>query len=120
MSIKDGGFSQVDLLQDVDAYNISRLYNLADTRLYAAFEDYYNVSKHYKRRYHIFKQQLLKEFDEDSIYEVALIFARQNIFILSSGFGAAFGTFHKEFIEIVAHAFEDKIEIQISIEKYTA
>ena len=32
MSIKDGGFSQVDLLQDVDAYNISRLYNLADTK----------------------------------------------------------------------------------------
>lgn len=120
MSIKDGGFSQVDLLQDVDAYNISRLYNLADTRLYAAFEDYYNVSKHYKRRYHIFKQQLLKEFDEDSIYEVALIFARQNIFILSSGFGAAFGKFHEEFIEIVAHAFEDKIETQISIEEYTA
>ena len=55
MSIKDGGFSQVDLLQDVDAYNISRLYNLAETKLYAAFEDYYNVSKHYKRRYHIFK-----------------------------------------------------------------
>ena len=33
MSIKDGGFSQVDLLQDVDAYNISRLYNLAETKL---------------------------------------------------------------------------------------
>lgn len=93
---------------------------MADTRLYAAFEDYYNVSKHYKRRYHIFKQQLLKEFDEDSIYEVALIFARQNIFMLSSGFGAAFGKFHEEFIEIVAHAFEDKIETQISIEEYTA
>ena len=41
MSIKDGGFSQVDLLQDVDAYNISRLYNRADTKLYVAFEDYY-------------------------------------------------------------------------------
>lgn len=38
MSIKDGGFSQVDLLQDVDAYNISKVYNLADTKLYAAFE----------------------------------------------------------------------------------
>ena len=87
MSIKDGGFSQVDLLQDVDAYNISRLYNLADTRLYAAFEDYYNVSKHYKRRYHIFKQQLLKEFDEDSIYEVAFRYLPdKNIFILSSGY----------------------------------
>ena len=59
MSIKDGGFSQVDLLQDVDAYNISRLYNLAETKLYAAFEDYYNVSKHYKRRYHIFKPKIL-------------------------------------------------------------
>ena len=120
MSIKDGGFSQVDLLQDVDAYNISRLYNLADTKLYAAFEDYYNVSKHYKRRYHIFKQQLLKEFDEDSIYVVALRFAKQKIKLLSWGFGKAFGKFNEEFIEIVAHAFEDKIETQISIEEYTA
>ena len=120
MSIKDGGFSQVDLLQDVDAYNISRLYNLADTRLYAAFEDYYNVSKHYKRRYHIFKQQLLKEFDADSIYAVAFRFAKQEIPILSGLFGLAFGKFNEEFIEIVAHAFEDKIKTQISIEEYTA
>ena len=120
MSIKDGGFSQVDLLQDVDAYNISRLYNLADTKLYAAFEDYYNVSKHYKRRYHIFKQQLLKEFDEDSIYAVAFRFAKQEITILSGLFGLAFGKFNEEFIEIVAHAFEDKIKTQISIEEYTA
>ena len=120
MSIKDGGFSQVDLLQDVDAYNISRLYNLADTKLYAAFEDYYNVSKHYKRRYHIFKQQLLKEFDEDSIYAVAFRFAKQEIPILSGLFGLAFGKFNEEFIEIVAHAFEDKIETQISIEEYTS
>lgn len=120
MSIKDGGFSQVDLLQDVDAYNISKVYNLADTKLYAAFEDYYNVSKHYKRRYHIFKQQLLKEFDEDSIYAVAFRFAKQEITILSGLFGLAFGKFNEEFIEIVAHAFEDKIETQISIEEYTA
>ena len=120
MSIKDGGFSQVDLLQDVDAYNISKVYNLADTKLYAAFEDYYNVSKHYKRRYHIFKQQLLKEFDEGSIYAVAFRFAKQEITILSGLFGLAFGKFNEEFIEIVAHAFEDKIKTQISIEEYTA
>lgn len=120
MSIKDGGFSQVDLLQDVDAYNISKVYNLEDTKLYAAFEDYYNVSKHYKRRYHIFKQQLLKEFDGDSIYAVAFRFAKQEITILSGLFGLAFGKFNEEFIEIVAHAFEDKIETQISIEEYTA
>ena len=120
MSIKDGGFSQVDLLQDVDAYNISKVYNLADTKLYAAFEDYYNVSKHYKRRYHIFKQQLLKEFDADSIYAVAFRFAKQEITILSGLFGLALGKFNEEFIEIVAHAFEDKIETQISIEEYTA
>ena len=111
MLIKDGGFSQVDLLQDVDAYNISRLYNLADTKLYAAFEDYYNVSKHYKRRYHIFA---------DSIYAVAFRFAKQEITMLSWLFGLAFGKFNEEFIEIVAHAFEDKIETQISIEEYTS
>ena len=67
-----------------------------------------------------FKQQLLKEFDEDSIYVVALRFAKQKIKILSWGVGKAFVKFHEEFIEIVAHAFEDKIETQISIEKYTA
>ena len=120
MSIKDGGFRLVDLLQDVDAYNISKVYNLADTKIYAAFEDYYNVSKHYKRRYHIFKQQLLKEFDADSIYAVAFRFAKQEITILSGLFGLALGKFNEEFIEIVAHAFEDKIETQISIEEYTA
>lgn len=112
---------KIDFLErDVDAYNISRLYNLADTKLYAAFEDYYNVSKHYKRRYHIFKQQLLKEFDADSIYAVAFRFAKQEITMLSWLFGLAFGKFNEEFIEIVAHAFEDKIETQISIEEYTA
>lgn len=111
-----GRFSQVDLLQDVDAYNIARVYNLADTKIHAAFEDYYNVSKHYKRRYHIFKQQLLKEFDKDSIYEVVLPFARQKMMPLSW----AFGEFNQEFAEVVAHAFEDKIETQIEIEEYTS
>ena len=40
--------------------------------------------------------------------------------MLSWLFGLAFGKFNEEFIEIVAHAFEDKIETQISIEEYTA
>lgn len=120
MLVKDGRFSQVDLLQDVDAYNIARVYNLADTKIHAAFEDYYNVSKHYKRRYHIFKQQLLKEFDKDSIYEVVLPFARQKMIPLSWAFGVAFGEFNQEFAEVVAHAFEDKIETQIEIEEYTS
>lgn len=67
-----------------------------------------------------FKQQLLKEFDADSIYAVAFRFAKQEITMLSWLFGLAFGKFNEEFIEIVAHAFEDKIETQISIEEYTA
>ena len=67
-----------------------------------------------------FKQQLLKEFDADSIYAVAFRFAKQEITMLSWLFGLAFGKFNEEFIEIVAHAFEDKIETQISIEEYTS
>ena len=78
------------------------------------------MSKHYKRRYHIFKQQLLKEFDADSIYAVAFRFAKQEITILSGLFGLALGKFNEEFIEIVAHALEDKIEKQISIEEFSA
>lgn len=46
--------------------------------------------------------------------------AKQEITMLSWLFGLAFGKFNEEFIEIVAHAFEDKIETQISIEEYTS
>lgn len=116
MSTKDGGFGQVDLLQDIDAYNIARIYNLADTKIYVAFEDYYNISKHYKHRFHIFKQQLLKEFNMVSICAVALVFTRQNIKMLSLAFGKAFGSFDTEYAEVVAQAFENKIEQQIKME----
>ncbi len=67
MLVKGGRFGQVDLLQDVDDYNIARVYNQA-----------------------------------------------------SWAFGAAFGEFNQEFAEVVAHAFEDKIETQIEIEEYTS
>ena len=39
---------------------------------------------------------------------------------LSWAFGVAFGEFNQEFAEVVAHAFEDKIETQIEIEEYTS
>ena len=59
---------------------------------------------------------MLKEFDADSIYAVAFRFAKQEITILSGLFGLALGKFNEEFIEIVAHAFEVKIESHFSIE----
>lgn len=116
MGVKDAGFSQVDLLQDIDAYNIARIYNLGSTKIHAAFEDYYNVSKHYKKRYSIFKQHLLEEFGTDSIYEAVLPFTSGDIKLLSWAFGFAFGNFSNEYSEVVAHALEDKIESLIVTE----
>ena len=45
MAVKNAGFGQIDLYQDVDAYNISRIYNLSSMKIHNAFNDYYNVSK---------------------------------------------------------------------------
>lgn len=116
MSPKSAGFSQIDLLQDVDAYNISRIYGLGSKKIYLALHDYYNVSAKYKKRYTIFKQLLLEEFNAGSIYDVVMPFSSGSIFPLSEGFEYAFGEFEKEYADEMAKAFEEKIESLIAKE----
>lgn len=115
--LNHAGFSQVDLLQDIDAYNIARTCDLASKPLHEVLNDYYNVSKKYKNRYSIFKKELLEEFDANSIKEVVLPFSNQDKFLFASIFGRAFGKFSKNYSEVVAEAFEEKIEELIATEQ---
>ena len=119
MAVKNAGFGQIDLYQDVDAYNISRIYNLSSMKIHNAFNDYYNVSQKYKRRFSIFKQELLKEFDTESIYDVVLPFTQRDKNLLSVGFGYAFGEFEKEYAEVLAQGFAQRIELGKDIEEST-
>lgn len=119
MAVKNAGFGQIDLYQDVDAYNISRIYNLSSMKIHNAFNDYYNVSQKYKRRFSIFKQELLKEFDTESIYDVVLPFTQRDKNLLSVGFGYAFGEFEKEYAEVLDQGFAQRIELGKDIEEST-
>lgn len=116
MATKSAGFSQVDFLQDIDAYNISRIYNLSSKKIHHALNDYYNVSQKYKKRYTIFKETLLDEFNADSLYEVVLPFTKKEKGILSTGFGYAFGQFENKYAEVMAQAFAEKIEDMVRTE----
>ena len=102
---------QIDLYQDVDAYNISRIYNLSSVKIHNAFNDYYNVSQKYKWRFSIFKQELLKEFETESIYDAVLPFTHKDKGLLSKGFGYAFGEFENEYAEVLAQGFAQRIEL---------
>ena len=119
MKVKNAGFGQIDLYQDVDAYNISKIYDLSSVKIHNALNDYYNVSKKYKWRFTIFKQELLKEFGAETVYDVAFRFTEGKIVLLSKLFGVAFGTFDPEYAEVLARGFEARIEIDIDIEEST-
>ena len=107
---KSAGFSQEDLYQDVDAYNISRIYDLSTTKFYVALDDYYNVSRNCEHRFSIFKRELLEQFEKDTLYDVALEFAKEDVFMLSPAFEIIFGDFSSDIYgEVLAQAFDEKI-----------
>ena len=111
MDTKDAGFSREDLYQDVDAYNISRLYDLSSIKLYTALNDYYNVSKHYMKRFSIFKEKLLEQYEVNNLYDVAKKFAKKDVGLLTIVFEKAFGYFDGDhYGEILALAFEEKMD----------
>ena len=56
----DSGFSYEDLVQDLDAYNISKLYNLNSEPIYHVLNDYYNLSTNAVHRYSIFEEKILE------------------------------------------------------------
>lgn len=117
MSKPSSGFSIVDLIQDVDAFNIYKMYNLNKIEIYNALNDYYYVSAKCKKRYTYFKDFLLAEFKKESLSDVAKIFTSREHSILSDSFEELFGKFDSDKSEQVAKAFQDKIEYLIENEK---
>lgn len=111
------GFDLQDLYADVDAYNISRIYDLAKVPIYVAINDYYYGTKQYLKRYSIFKRELLAQFNKDSLYDVALEFTMEEVTILSWLFEVSFGTFFEDgYGEALARGFEYKINSLIDDE----
>lgn len=107
------GFSYIDLVQDIDAYNIARIYSLNQLPLYTALDKYYNLDGYAVKRYSTFESKLLSEFDEVSLYNVAKIFTcleGLTVNAMNLFFESKFGTFdNSEYGDELATAFADKI-----------
>ncbi|MCR4686512.1 MAG: DUF1906 domain-containing protein [Lachnospiraceae bacterium] len=109
----DSGFSYEDLVQDLDAYNISKLYNLNSEPIHHVLNDYYNLSTNAVHRYSIFEEKILDEFPENSFYMIAEIIAMSEYRLtnlLNVFFGNMFGGFnHLLYGEYLAQAVANKI-----------
>lgn len=107
------GFSYVDLVQDVDAYNIAKLYALNQVPIYVALDKYYNVDARALKRYSTFEERLLSEFEETSLFNVAKKFTcleGLTVKAMNLFFEAQFGSFdNSEYGGKIATAFADKI-----------
>ena len=117
MSKPGSGFSIVDLIQDIDAFNIYKMYNLNKIEIYNALNDYYYASAKCKKRYTYFKDFLLAEFKKESLSDVAKIFTSREHSRLSVIFESLFGTINVDKSGQVAKAFQDKIEYLIENEE---
>ena len=47
-------------------------------------------------RFSIFKRELLEQFEKDTLYDVALEFAKEDVFMLSPAFEVIFGDFSSD------------------------
>lgn len=116
----NAGFDYIDLIQDIDAFNIAKLYSLSQLPIHVAMEYYYNIDKKYKKRYTIFQEQLMAEFDENSVYDVAKDFTCSDglvVTVMNQFFKNNFGSFDNgEYGEVLATAFDSKIAYLKSLE----
>lgn len=106
-------FSYVDLVQDIDAYNIAKLYALNQFPLHSALDKYYNIDCNAEKRYSLFEDNLLSEFEETSLYNVAKKFTcleGLTVKAMNLFFESKFGSFdNSEYGDELATAFADKI-----------
>lgn len=70
------GFDYIDLVQDVDAFNLAKNYDFSNLPIYSILDDYYNISKCAETRYSNFERNLLDEFGTSSLYETASLFTQ--------------------------------------------
>lgn len=104
------GFSFEDLCQDVDAFNMYKLYNLESWKLNEVIEDYYFVSKYCLRRFSVFKEKLLTEFNASDIREAVLPFTNKSHIIYATGFGIVFDQYPDKYAQSLADSFEARVE----------
>lgn len=110
-------FVREDLYQDVDAFNLYRLYDFSDITLDQALYDYYYISEYYKQRFTIFKRELVSEYESSSFYEIVYRVANEEIPVLSAIFDIGLASFSSEKYEAsLAEGFVFKIEALISEE----
>jgi len=108
------GFGWIDLCQDVDAYNIYNLYDLAETPLHEIFQDYYATKVN--SRFSLFKQFLLSEYGKSSISDVADLYTKGDK-LVSKKLSENFGEFdNATYHTILADAFQGAIEYLIANE----
>ena len=102
----------MDLIQDVDAFNMSKMYNWKQEKLYDIFNDYYNVSMHAYNRFTLFKHYLLGYFSEKkTIYDIAYNFTSGEYPMESMGFAAGeFGECPIKYEKEVAEAFAYRLD----------
>jgi len=106
------GFSYLDLVQDVDAYNMFHDYSF-ERPIYEIFNDYYNVSKYGEVRFGRFKTYITYDFQGDALYDVALRFLCPDELDLTGMrifFMDRFGTYDGDIAgKALATAFEKRI-----------
>lgn len=116
----EAGFSYIDLVQDLDAYNIAKVYSLNQIPIYTALDKYYNVDGHAVNRYSLFVNKILSEFDETSLYNVAKNFTcleGLTVKAMNLFFESNFGSFdNSEYGDELATAFVSKLNYFISQE----
>lgn len=116
----NSGFEFQDMIQDVDAFNMYKGYSFHTTPIYEVFEHYYIVGKAYKRRFQIFETNITSEFNKDRIEQVASIFTKPDSYVvaLDAFFSWKFGSYdHEMYGDILAKAFEEKIQYFIQMER---
>ena len=109
----DSGFSYEDLVQDLDAYNISKLHNLNSEPIHHVLNDYYNFSTNAVHRHSIFEEKITNEYDVNSVLIATEPFALAQLILpafLNLYFDPKFGEFSNALYgEYLAQAFANKI-----------
>ncbi len=108
-------FSYEDLVQDVDALNLSKNYDWNKMSISEIFEDYYCFEQ-CKRRFSIFKENLLSDFSCNTLVEVVEIFTENDYTSYAALFGLKFGLCPTEYAKTVSSAFASRVEMLIKEE----
>jgi len=109
------GFSLEDLRQDADAFNMYKVYDFNNMKLYEIISDYYYVNRLYEKRYSLFKENLLREFTADALEDVLIPFV-DGQYTEYNMFEEAFGKYSRKYRDVITQTFIGCLEELISNE----